>query len=67
LVVSNSSGMREQRPLIETTLRIGPVTKRVRLTVTNRSCMRFGMILGRKALEGDFTVDVARKYVLTRR
>jgi len=64
VVVSNSSGMREQRPLIEATLRIGPVTKRVRLTITNRSGMRFGMILGRKALEGDFIVDVARKYLL---
>jgi hypothetical protein len=64
VVVRNSNGMREQRPLIETTLRVGPVTKRVRLTVTNRSGMCFGMILGRKALEGDFVVDVARKYLL---
>jgi hypothetical protein len=67
LVVSNSSGMREQRPLIETSLRLGPVTKRVRLTITNRSGMRFRMILGRKALEGDFVVDVSRKYLLRRR
>src|SRR5207244_2693927 len=36
-VVRNSNGMVEQRPLIETTIRLGPVTKRVRLTVTNRS------------------------------
>jgi hypothetical protein len=64
VVVSNSSGMREQRPLVETTLRLGPVLKRVRLTIANRSGMRFGMILGRQALEGDFVVDVARKYLL---
>src|SRR5262245_44738738 len=50
VVVSNSSGMREQRPLMETTLRLGPVTKRIRLTITNRAGMRFRMILGRKAL-----------------
>jgi hypothetical protein len=66
VVVSNSSGMREQRPLVETTLRLGPVTKRVRLTITNRAGMRFRMILGRKALEGDFVVDVAGKYLLRR-
>jgi hypothetical protein len=34
------------------------------MTVTNRAGMRFRMILGRKALEGDFVVDVSRKYVL---
>ncbi len=66
VVVSNSGGMREQRPLVETTLRLGPVTKRVRLTITNRAGMRFRMILGRKALEDDFVVDVARKYLLKR-
>jgi hypothetical protein len=64
VVVSNSSGMREQRPLIETTLRLGSVTKKVRLTITNRMGMRFGMILGRKALERDFVVDVSKKYLL---
>jgi hypothetical protein len=66
VVVSKSSAMREQRPLIETTIRLGPVAKRVRLTITNRSGMRFRMILGRKALEGDFMVDVSKKYLLRR-
>jgi hypothetical protein len=63
IIVSNSNGTCEERPLIETTIRLGPVTKRVRLTLTNRAGMRFRMILGRKALEGDFIVDVSRKYV----
>lgn len=67
LVVRNSSGMYEQRPLIETQIRLGPVTKRIRLTVTNRAGMRFPVILGRKALEGDFVVDVSRKYLLRSR
>jgi hypothetical protein len=64
VVVRNSGGLPEQRPLIETRLRLGPVLKRVRLTVAHRTGMRFRMILGRKALEGDFVVDVSRKYVL---
>jgi hypothetical protein len=67
VVVCNSGGMREQRPLVETTLRLGAVTKLVRLTITNRASMRFRMILGRKALEGDFLVDVGEKYLLRRR
>jgi hypothetical protein len=64
VVVANSTGMREWRPLIEATVRLGRITKRVRLTITNRAGMRFPMILGRKALEGDFVVDVSRKYLL---
>ena len=56
--------MQEQRPLIETVIRLGPVTKRIYMTVTNRSRMLFRMILGRRALEGDFVVDVSKKYLL---
>jgi hypothetical protein len=43
---------------------LGPVRKRILLTLTDRSGMLFRMILGRKALEGDFRVDVAGKYLL---
>jgi hypothetical protein len=63
ICVRNSGGACEERPLIETTLRLGPVTKRILLTVTRRASMRFRMLLGRKALEGDFVVDVSRKYL----
>jgi len=66
IVVSNSSGICEERPLIETKIRLGRVIKQVRLTVTNRATMRFPVILGRKALEGDFLVDVSRKNLLRR-
>jgi hypothetical protein len=64
VAVRNTGGVRELRPLIETTMRLGPVTKRIRLTVTNRAAMRYRMILGREALRGDFVVDVSKKYVL---
>jgi hypothetical protein len=64
VVVTSSTGIQEQRPLIETVIRLGPVTKRIYMTVTNRSRMLFRMILGRKALEGDFVVDVSKKYLL---
>jgi hypothetical protein len=64
--VRDSGGHPELRPLIETDLVLGPVRKRIRMTLTNRSGMLFRMILGRKALEGDFRVDVAQKYRLRR-
>jgi hypothetical protein len=63
VTVRSSSGLPEERPLIETTLRLGSVFKRVRLTVTDRSRMRFPVILGRKALEQDFVVNVSQKYI----
>ena len=62
--VTSSSGEREQRPLLETAVRLGPLEKRIRMTVTNRSGMRCRMLLGRDALAGDFVVDVSKKYLL---
>src|SRR5262245_57394097 len=62
--VRNSGGVYELRPVIETTIGFGPLVKRVRMTVTDRSRMLFPIIVGRKALEGDFLVDVSRKYLL---
>jgi hypothetical protein len=67
VVVSNSGGMKEQRPLIQTRVRLGRIVKTVALTVTNRASMLFPVILGRKALEGDFVVDVSQKYLLRNR
>jgi hypothetical protein len=67
VTVSNSAGACEVRPLIQTTIRLGPVIKPVYLTVTDRSRMLFRMILGRRALDGDFVVDVSRKYLQGRR
>lgn len=62
--VKDSGGHAELRPVIETTLVLGSVRKRIPLTLTDREGMLFRMLLGRKALEGDFLVDVSRKYVL---
>lgn len=62
--VTDSGGHAELRPLIETELVLGPVRKPIALTLTDRSGMLFRMILGRKALEGDFCVDPAAKYLL---
>jgi hypothetical protein len=62
--VTSSSGCRETRPLIEALVRLGPVTRTVRLTVTKRDGLRHRLILGRQALTGLFLVDVSRKYVL---
>jgi hypothetical protein len=64
VTVTDSGGHREIRPLIATELVLGPVRKRIFLTLTDRSGMLFRMILGRTALAGDFLVDVSGKYLL---
>lgn len=64
VTVADSGGHREVRPLIATEMVLGPVRKRIFLTLTDRSGMLFRMILGRNALEGHFLVDVSRKYLL---
>jgi hypothetical protein len=63
-VVRNSAGIPEQRPVVEGTVRLGPVEKKIQLTLTFRTGMRCRMLLGRQALAGDFLVDVTRKDVL---
>jgi hypothetical protein len=64
--VRNTGGIWQERPIVETTMRLGEVTRRIRLTLTDRSRMRCAVIIGRSALEGQFVVDVSRKYVLGR-
>src|ERR1700733_10034192 len=46
VVVRNSAGQRELRPIVETRVRLGPLAKVIRLTVTNRCQMGFPGILG---------------------
>jgi hypothetical protein len=62
--VRNSGGQAEERPVVATTLRLGPIVKDVEITITNRQHMRFPMLIGRKALEGSFIVDVRQGYLL---
>jgi hypothetical protein len=64
--VRSSTGCQERRPVIEPLVRLGPITRRIRLTVTNRSHMRCRMLIGRQALAGVFLVDVGGKDLLAR-
>jgi hypothetical protein len=63
--VRNSGGTTEERPLVETVIRLGSLTKTIRLTVTRRPAMLYRVLLGREALADDFVVDVSGKYRLS--
>ncbi len=62
--VKNSSGRTEKRPVIVARIRLGPITKLIRMTVANRIGMRYAILLGREALAGQFVVDVSQRYCL---
>ena len=62
--VRNSTGSQSLRPLIEPVVRMGDSTRKIRMTVSNRSRMRCRMLLGRQAIAGLFLVDVRAKYLL---
>lgn len=64
IVVRNSAGVCEERPVIKTRIHMGLLEKVIALTVTRRPGMLFRVLLGRAALAPDFVVDVARKYLL---
>lgn len=51
------------RPEIELEICLGGVRKRIRVNLADRGGMNYRMILGRTALEGDFMVDVSKKFV----
>ncbi len=62
--VRSSTGHYTERCFVRTTVRIGSVTKDIELSLVSRERMIYRMLLGRKALERDFLVDVARRRIL---
>lgn len=63
-VVKSSSGFREQRYVIQTTLDIGNSKWVIEMTLTNRDSMGFRMLLGREAMSGRVLVDPEQQYLL---
>ncbi|HLF51394.1 30S ribosomal protein S6--L-glutamate ligase [Flavobacterium sp.] len=63
-IVKSSSGFREQRYVIQTTLDIGNANWTIEMTLTNRDSMGFRMLLGREAMSGRVLVDPEKKYLL---
>ena len=64
VTVRDSGGHAERRPVIETTLVLGSMRRRIRVTLTDRGDMLFPMLVGRTALAEDFIVDPASRHLL---
>jgi predicted deacylase len=66
-MVRDTSGRIERRPVIETALKLGPIERRVAVTLTNRGDMLFPALIGRTALGPGVVVDPSRRYLLGRK
>jgi len=63
--VRSSTGEYSTRCFVKTRIRIGHIEKEIELSLVSRKKMLFRMLLGRKALEHDFLVDVNKREVLS--
>jgi ribosomal protein S6--L-glutamate ligase len=62
--VTSSSGERECRHIITTTLRVGGHAWSIELGLTNRQGLAHRMLLGRQAIRPGTLVDPARSFLL---
>jgi hypothetical protein len=62
--VRSSTGHQTSRLFVEATIRLGPVEKRVEVSLVDRQKMIHRMLLGRAALSGPFLIDVDRRMAL---
>jgi hypothetical protein len=61
--IRSSNGVRAHRVFVETEILIGRVRKRVEFGLVCRKKMLCRVLLGRKALEGDFLVDCSDRHL----
>lgn len=62
-VIVSSNGQEEHRVVIRTPLTLSGQTWPVEITLTDRSSMRFRMLLGRQAMRGRLLVDPQELYL----
>lgn len=65
--VKSSTGHQHERLFVTTTLKVGPVEKKIEVSLISRHKMKCRMLIGRAALAGDFLVDPQHDRLLTRK
>jgi len=64
--VSDSGGHTENRFVISSLLKMGPINQQIDITLTERNSMLFRMLIGRTALAENVLVDPAASYLCGR-
>jgi hypothetical protein len=59
-----SADFKEQRPVVEITLCMGPKLIRTQVTLNDRSLVRYPLIIGRNILKDNFIVDCMHSHCL---
>lgn len=62
--IRSSNGLSDQRYVIETPMRMGPLTWMGQMTLANRQSMAFPILIGRRALRRGFLVDCSKRWIL---
>ena len=65
--VKSSNGASETRAVIRATLELGNKTLRADVTLTDRKDMGVPMLLGRATIKGQFVVNPAKTFLLSRK
>ncbi len=63
-IVQSTEGKAERRPVVEIELCLGSKRLLTQVTLNDRSRMEYPLLIGRRALEGNFMVDVSRSKIL---
>ena len=63
--VKSSNGSTEERIIVKTKVRLFDKILKAELSLTDRSEMRYPVLVGRKLINGRFVVDVSQKYLST--
>ncbi|SHG46587.1 Uncharacterized conserved protein [Fodinibius roseus] len=61
--IKSSNGTTEKRFIIKTVIRVLDRELEAELSLTNRSEMRYPVLIGRKLISGHFLVDPSKKYL----
>ncbi|MGS2720504.1 ATP-dependent zinc protease family protein [Paraglaciecola aestuariivivens] len=64
--VKSSNATKQRRPVIETDILIADMQWNIELTLTDRSEMKYLMLLGREAMSGRLIVDPEHEFLLTK-
>lgn len=61
--VKSSNGLTEERFIVKTTIQLLGKELKAELSLTDRSEMKYPVLIGRKLIKGNFVVDVSKKYL----